>query len=427
MTAPGLLIPAPGSALTPARERLVLWLLALTQFTVIMDFMVMMPLAPQLMAAFSITPAAVSGAVSAYAWCAGLSGLLAVMYIDRFDRKQLLLWMFALFTLSNLACALAPTFEVLIASRAFAGVTGGVLGAIIMAIIGDLIPADRRGAATGVVMTSFSMAAVAGVPTGVMLAAHFGWASPFYLLVVLSVLVWLLAARALPAIDGHLGHPVPPKAVLPNLVALYRVPNHLRAFLLSFMNMATGMLVIPFISPVMVSNLGIAPAEVTYVYLAGGVATLFTARRIGRWSDRVGAHKVYRYMALASAVPMLFVTHMPAMPLVAVILFFPFFMTAVSGRTIPLQALMTTVPEPARRGGFLSANSAIQSIGSGTGALLGGMTLHTDAAGHIIGYGLNGWLAAGLTVVSVLWVGKVRRASELAVIGSPPACSGQLR
>ena len=188
MTAPGLLIPAPSSALTPARERLVLWLLALTQFTVIMDFMVMMPLAPQLMAAFSITPAAVSGAVSAYAWCAGLSGLLAVMYIDRFDRKQLLLWMFALFTLSNLACALAPTFEVLIASRAFAGVTGGVLGAIIMAIIGDLIPADRRGAATGVVMTSFSMAAVAGVPTGVMLAAHFGWASPFYLLVVLSVL-----------------------------------------------------------------------------------------------------------------------------------------------------------------------------------------------------------------------------------------------
>ena len=161
MTGPGLSMPVPAPALAPARERLVLWLLALTQFTVIMDFMVMMPLAPQLMSAFSITPAAVSGAVSAYAWCAGLSGLLAVMYIDRFDRKQLLLWMFALFTLSNLACALAPTFEVLIASRAFAGVTGGVLGAIIMAIIGDLIPAERRGAATGVVMTSFSMAAVA--------------------------------------------------------------------------------------------------------------------------------------------------------------------------------------------------------------------------------------------------------------------------
>ena len=164
----------PALTLTPARERLVLWLLALIQFTVIMDFMVMMPLAPQLMQAFTITPAAVSGAVSAYAWCAGLSGLLAAMYIDRFDRKQLLLWMFALFTLSNLACAIAPNFHVLVLSRAFAGVTGGVLGAMVMAIIGDLIPAHRRGAATGVVMTSFSLAAVVGVPTGVMLAAHFG-------------------------------------------------------------------------------------------------------------------------------------------------------------------------------------------------------------------------------------------------------------
>ncbi|MET0265358.1 MAG: MFS transporter [Duganella sp.] len=400
------------ATLTPARERLVLWLLALTQFTVIMDFMVMMPLAPQLMQAFAITPAAVSGAVSAYAWCAGLSGLLAAMYVDRFDRKQLLLWMFALFTVSNLACALAPTFEVLLASRAFAGMTGGVLGAIIMAIIGDLIPAARRGAATGVVMTSFSLAAVAGVPAGVMLAAHFGWAAPFYLLVVFSVLIWSMAWKALPPVDGHLAQRQPLSAVLPNLVALYRVPAHWSAFLLSFVNMTTGMLVIPFISPVLVSNLGISPAEVTYVYLAGGAATLFTARRVGRWSDRAGAHKVYRYMALASVAPMLFITHMPAMSLLAAILFFPFFMTTVSGRTIPLQALMTTVPEPARRGGFLSANAAIQSIGSGTGAMLGGLTLHTDAAGHIHGYGLNGWLAAGLTVVSVLWVGRVRSAAD---------------
>lgn len=414
------------NGLTPARERLVLWLLALTQFTVIMDFMVMMPLAPQLMQAFAITPAAVSGAVSAYAWCAGLSGLLAAMYVDRFDRKQLLLWMFALFTISNLACALAPTFEVLLASRAFAGMTGGVLGAIIMAIIGDLIPAARRGAATGVVMTSFSLAAVAGVPAGVMLAAHFGWAAPFYLLVVFSMVIWGMAARTLPPVDGHLAQRQPLSAVLPNLVALYRVPAHWSAFLLSFVNMTTGMLVIPFISPVLVSNLGISPAEVTYVYLAGGAATLFTARRVGQWSDRAGAHKVYRYMALASVAPMLFITHMPAMSLLAAILFFPFFMTTVSGRTIPLQALMTTVPQAARRGGFLSANSAIQSIGSGTGAMLGGLTLHTDATGYIHGYGLNGWLAAGLTVVSVLWVGRVRSAAErqLPAQGAGPENAG---
>jgi DHA1 family inner membrane transport protein len=399
--------------LTPARERLVLWLLALTQFTVIMDFMVMMPLAPQLMHAFAIEPAAVAGAVSAYAWCAGLSGLAAAMYIDRFDRKKLLLTMFALFTLSNLACAAAPNFHVLVLSRAFAGLTGGVLGAIVMAIIGDLIPPNRRGAATGIVMTSFSMASVLGVPAGVMLAAHYGWASPFYILVLCSLPILLLAARVLPALDGHMAQRAPLSTMLPDLIALYRVPNHLKAFLLSAINMLTGMMIIPFISPVLVGNIGLEPAQITYVYLAGGIATFFTARMIGKWSDRSGAHKVYRIVTLLFILPVLFITHMPVIPLVGVMLFFPFFMVLASGRNIPMQALMTTVPDPARRGAFLSANAAIQQVGTGLGALLGGLTLTTDAAGHISGYGLNGWVAAGLALLTVLWVGQIRGAAPV--------------
>jgi predicted MFS family arabinose efflux permease len=185
--------------------------------------------------------------------------------------------------------------------------------------------------------------------------------------------------------------------------------------------MMTGMMVIPFISPVMVSNIGVQPAEITFVYLAGGVATLFTARMLGRWSDRVGAHKVYRYVALFSILPLMFMTHMPQIPLFAVILFFPFFMTALSGRNIPMQALMTTVPESARRGAFLSANSAIQQIGSGVGALVGGLWLHTDATGHISGYSLNGWIAAGLTLFSVLWIGRVGGAATVAPAGERKA------
>ncbi|WP_395401948.1 MFS transporter [Pseudoduganella sp. UC29_106] len=394
--------------LAPQRERAVLWLLALTQFTVIMDFMVMMPLAPQLMRAFDASAAQVSGAVSAYAWCAGLSGLLAATYIDRFDRKSMLLTVFLLFNLSNLACALAPNFHMLVLSRAFAGLTGGVLGAIVMSIIGDLIPQERRGAATGVVMTSFSMAAIAGVPLGVMLAAHFGWQMPFYLLVVFSMLIWIAAARALPSLTAHLGHAAPLSRVLPDLVAMFRVPAHLRAFLLTFVTMLSGMLVIPFISPVLVGNLGISPADVTWVYLCGGLATLFSSRMIGNWSDRDGKHRVFRYVALFSALPILTITHLPHWPLLALMAFFPFFMVALSGRTVPLQALLTTIPEPHKRGAFLSANAAVQQVGTGLGALLGGLLLHTEASGRIEGYGSNGLLATCGTLFAVWWVGRVQ-------------------
>ncbi len=405
--------------LSPARERAILWLLAFTQFTVIMDFMVMMPLAPQLMQAFAISAAKVSSAVSVYAWCAGLSGILAATYIDRFDRKRLLLTVFLLFNVSNLACAMAPNFEVLVLSRAMAGLTGGVLGAIGLAIIGDIIPPNRRGYATGIMMTSFSMAAIAGVPTGVMLSAHYGWSSAFYLLVLLSMVMWLAGAKVLPALKGHLGKPVPLSALLPNLLGLFTVGAHLRAFLLVGLNAMAGMMIIPFISPVLVSNLGVKPAEITWIYLAGGVATLFTARMLGNWSDSAGKHKVYRIVALGSIIPMMAITHMPQLPLLAMIGLFPVFMVLLSGRNIPLQALMTTVPDPAKRGAFLSANAAVQQLGTGTGALVGGMCLANDAGGHIYGYGTVGWIAVALTLFTSWWVRNVRSAPSQEVIRSP--------
>ncbi len=401
------------TTLPAARERALLWLLALTQFTIIMDFMIMMPLGPQIMSAFAIDPAAFATAVSAYAWCAGISSLFAATYIDRFDRKRLMLAVFVLFALSNLACALAPSFLMLQLARAFAGLTAGVLGSIVMAVIGDVIPQSRRGAATGVVMTSFSLAAVFGVPVGILLGAHFGWEWPFFLLAALSALILVAALRIVPTLRGHLReHPAPLTRVVPDLFALIVRPPHLRAFLLTSMTMGASMIVIPFMAPVLVANYGIAPAELSWIYMAGGAATFFTARIIGRLTDRFGAKRVFRVLALASIVPIMFVTHMPALSLLAMIVLFPLLMIANSGRFIPLQALMTTVPKPAERGAFLSVNSAVQSLGVGLGAWLGGALLSSGPGGAILGYGTNGWVAAGVTMLAVVWIGQVGRAAR---------------
>ena len=353
--------------LTPERERGLLWLLALTQFTIIMDFMVMMPLGPQIMQAFNVSPAVFATAVSAYAWCSGLSSLLAATYIDRFDRRRLMLGIFVLFALSNLGCALAPNFHLLLFARAFAGLTGGVLASVVMAIVSDVIPNERRGAATGTIMMSFSLAAVAGVPLGVYLGAKFGWASPFYLLVGFSVLIWIAAAYLLPTLDAHLGKKaVPLNRVVPDLLALVREPRHLNAYVLTFVIMVSHMMVIPFISPVLVANYGVRPEQIPWIYMAGGAATFFTSRWLGRLADRYGKHLMFRITVLASFAPILFLTHMPqGLPFLAIVAFFPVFMVAVSGRVIPLQALLTTIPSQTQRGAFLSVNSAIQSLGTG--------------------------------------------------------------
>ena len=402
----------PLTALPRERERLLLWLLALTQFTIIMDFMIMMPLGPQIMRAFSIGPSAFATAVSAYAWCAGLSGLFAATYIDRFDRKQLLLAVYVLFALSNLACAVAPSFLLLQAARAFAGLTAGVLGSIVMAVLSDVIPQSRRGAATGIVMTSFSLAAVFGVPVGIALGANFGWEWPFCLLAALSALIWIAAERVVPTLTGHLRmHPSSLMKVLPDLLALVLHPPYVRAFLLTGIVTAASMVVIPFMSPVLVANHGIKPAELSWIYMVGGVATFFTARIIGRLCDRFGAVRVFRAIALFSILPLMFVTHLPALSLLAMIALFPLLMISMSGRFIPLQALMTTVAKPAERGAFLSVSSAVQSLGTGLGAWLGGTMLRSGPGGEILGYQIDGWIAAAITLIAVLWIGRVGRAA----------------
>ena len=409
--------------LTPAGEKRLLWLLALTQFTIIMDFMVMMPLGPQIMQAFVITPAAFATAVSAYSWCAGLSGLLGATYVDRFDRRRLLLMVYALFALSNLFCALAPNFHFLLMARAFAGITGGVLASVIVTIVGDVIPAQRRGAAMGTIMTAFSLAAIAGVPAGVLLGAHFGWATPFVMLTIMSALICAAASRIVPSLAEHLQFRQPSlREVLPNLGRLLTRPDHVKAFALTFTLMISHMMVIPFISPVLVANYGVEPAHLSWIYMAGGAAAFFSSRAIGRMADRYGKRQLFRVLLVLSMLPVLCITHLPQLPFAVLLLFFPFFMVLVSGRMIPMQALLTTVPAPAQRGAFLSVNSAVQALGNGCGAWLGGLMLGTAAGGRITGYNTVGLVAVSLLLPLLWWIGKVGAAEA----APPAAAAGEM-
>ncbi len=393
---------------TASAERRLLWLLAFTQFTIIMDFMVMMPLGPQIMRAFDISPAAFATAVSAYSWCAGLSGLFASIYIDRFDRRSLLLTMYALFAISNLVCACAGSFELLLIARSFAGLTGGVMTSLIMAIVGDVIPPQRRGAATGIVMSAFSLASVIGVPIGIALGAHLGWSTPFFLLFGLSLIIGVIGRWLVPSLTAHLGvEQRPLSQALPDLWALIVRPHYRSAFLLSFGLMIAHMMVIAFISPVLVANHGVAPASIAWIYCVGGVAPFFTSRFIGRLADRYGHQRIFRAMLVLSLAPVLFLTHMPSIPFWAIVMFFPFFMVAMTGRMVPFQALLTTVPKPQARGAFLSVNSSFQSLGTGCGAWLGGLILSTSTDGSIAGYGTIGWIATAVAVcvyVGSAWI-----------------------
>src|SRR4051795_5524658 len=163
-------------------------LLALVQFTIIIDFMIMSPLGAILMPALDISAAQFGVAVSAYAFSAGISAILAAGFADRFDRKRLLLFFYLGFTLGTLVCALAPNYHVLLLGRIVTGLFGGVIGSGVLAIITDLFPLHLRGRVMGFVQTAFAASQVLGIPTGLFLANRWSWHVAFGALVGLSVI-----------------------------------------------------------------------------------------------------------------------------------------------------------------------------------------------------------------------------------------------
>ena len=414
------------------RERLLLWLLACLQFTHILDFMMISPLSPQFMRLWGISAQEFGYLVSVYAIAAAVAGLAAAFVIDRFERRSALLAMYAGFVVATLACALAPGYWSFFTARALAGVFGGVIGSIVLAIIGDLIPAERRGRAMGVVMSAFPVVSVIGVPAGLYIATHLGWHAPFFALAALSAALWFVLPLLVPRVDAHLrlvapaatdaqgvpgkagapGVAPPPRNLLHNFLQLFTVPNHRRALASVFVFTLSGFMVFPFLSAYQVKNVGITEAELVYVFLFSGLATLFTSRLIGWCADRYGKRRVFFLLALASTVPLVLATHLPRASLAVLIAVTVPFMVLMSGRFIPLMALITTCVHAPVRGAFMSLSSSVQNLGAGVASLFAGAVIGHSTDGALTRFDLVGIGAVFLTFACMLLVRGLRPVPE---------------
>jgi predicted MFS family arabinose efflux permease len=403
--------PASPEPLDPARERALLITLAGIQFAHILDFMIMMPLGPILMRELGVGTHEFGLLVSSYTFSAAFTGVLAAMFVDRFERKRMLLTMFALFAVATLACGLAPGYWTLLAARGTAGAFGGVLGSMVQTMVGDLIPFERRGRASGTIMSAFSLSTVAGVPLSLYLANHFGWRFPFIFIAVLACGFLLLGWKMLPVLRGHLpgasvseterAHP------LAAMAAVLRDANHLRALLFMALIMFSGFTVIPYITIYVTANVEIRQQDIPLIYLFGGCATFFTSRLVGRLADAHGKIRVYRWVALCSLVPLFVQTHLWPVPLWVMIFWSTVFFIFVPGRMVPAMAIVTSAVQPRLRGTFLSMNGAVQQLASGVASYLGGAMIAADATGRIVGYDRVGYLAMGATLAAMAFVGQI--------------------
>lgn len=392
--------------LTRAEWGLVLVLVAI-QFTHMVDFVIIMPLGGRLMDEFAMTTGQFGAVVSAYAWSAGLASLLASLVMDRFDRRHVLLAMYGGFTVSTLACGLAYSYETLLISRALAGAFGGLAAVCIMAVIGDLFVAEKRGRASGAVMSSFAVASIAGLPIGLDLAEAFGRGAPFIAISIFSSAVWVLTWVRLPNIRGHLMRER--RYPLRDFANVLSVANHRWAFAFSLFLVLGTFTVVAFIGPYLTGKNGWSEKELKVIYFVAGLCTLVGMNIVGRLADRLGRRVLFRWLAGAAIVAAVVITNLPPSSLALAAIVLSLFMVFAAGRMIPAQAILLGASAPEMRGSFLSVNTAVQHLSTGLAPMVAGAVLTRTPGGQIKGYPLVGIIAAASAVVALVLIGKVHQ------------------
>jgi DHA1 family inner membrane transport protein len=386
-------------------ERSLLLLLAIVQFTHIVDFMLMMPLGPQLMHDLQIGPGRFSALVSAYTVSSGVFGLLAAPFIDRFDRRKLLLFAYGGFILGTLACALSGNAATLLMGRAISGTFGGLSLAMVMSIIGDVIPPERRAWAMGMIMAAFSAAAALGVPFGLQLAQKIRWEAPFFMLAGIALVVWIIVFFRLPAVRGHLHHHQDdPMRAMKELI---RDSNAGRALLFMTATVLGHFAIIPLLSSYLVGNVGLRNDDLFLVYLTGGVATVFTAPIVGRLADKHGRKRIFTILVGVACVVTLLLTNAGRLPVWAVLLLAAGFFIFASGRFIPGQAIMTLAVPSSRRGAFMSLSGCARDLAMGLASSIGGWIVVQEPSGRLDNFQWLGWIAVGAGAVSVWLASRV--------------------
>ncbi|GAB2496462.1 MFS transporter [Algoriphagus taiwanensis] len=384
-----------------SKEKPLLWTLAAINFIHIVDFMILMPLGPQLMRIFEISPSEFSLLVSSYTISAGISSFLGAFVLDRFDRKKILLWVYVGFTIGTLGCALSPNYPILLIARVLSGVFGGLTSALILAIIGDVIPYERRGRAMGLVMSAFSFASVMGVPIGLFLASLSDWHMPFYILTGLSFLSLGMIFKFIPSIRDHMDQELTKPSPMEVISRVTGNVNQMKAISLSVMMMFGQFMIIPFLSPFNVANVGFTEIQLTYIYIAGGGFTVFTSPWVGKLSDRHGKLKVFTIFMLLNLIPIGVITHLGVTPIPFVLMITTMFFVTSNGRYVPAAAIITGTAKPENRGSFLSFNSAVQQLAAGLASLIAGLIIGENEAGQLTNFNIVGYLAIFFSILCI--------------------------
>lgn len=392
-----------------AYQKLVIALLALLQFTVILDFMVLSPLGDVLMKSLDITPGQFGAVVSAYAFSAGISGILTAGFADKFDRKKILLFFYVGFLAGTLFCGLANNYHTLLIARIITGIFGGVIGSISMAIVTDLFKMEQRGRVMSFIQMAFAGSQVLGIPIGLYLATKWDWHAPFLMIVAFAFILGVIVWMKLKPVDAHLALQSD-KNVFLHLWHTVRKKDYRIGFMATGLLSIGGFMLMPFGSAFLVNNVNVPQDQLALVFMITGVGSMFIMPIIGKLSDKFDKFKIFAFGSIWAMIMVIVYTNIPIMPLWEVIAINVVLFMGIMSRMIPATALTSAIPEMKDRGAFMSINASLQQMAGGLASAFAGIVVVQQTKhSPLEHYDTLGYVAAGVMGLCIYMVYRVSR------------------
>lgn len=388
-------------------QKFIIAILALLQFTVILDFMVLSPLGDILMKTLDISTTRFGIVVSAYAFSAGASGLLAAGFADKFDRKKLLVFFYIGFIIGTVFCALANSYWTLLAARIVTGLFGGVIGSVSLAIVTDLFAVHQRGRVMGFIQMAFATSQILGIPIGLYFANLWGWHSSFLMIAFVGVLILAAVFFRMQPVDKHLGAETD-KHALVHLWHTLKSKRYRIGFTAVALLPVGGFMLQPFGSAYLVNNIGITQEQLPKVFFFTGLSVFFIMPLIGRLSDKVSKLRLFAAGSFLSIIMVLIYTNLDPIPMWELILINMVLFMGIMSRIVPATTLNTSVPEMKDRGAYMAITASLQQIAGGIAAVSAGLIVHQESkTSPLEHYEVLGYVIAGVTLVSIFLISRV--------------------
>ena len=390
-------------------QKIIIFLLAILQFTIVLDFMILAPLGDILMKSMNMSTKQFGTVVSAYAISACISGIFAAGFADKFDRKKLLLFFYTGFILGTYFCAISYNYETLFIARIITGLFGGVIGSISMAIITDIFSINQRGKVMGFVQMAFGGSQILGIPIGLVLANYWSWHATFYMVLILAFILGIALVIKLKPLTEHLKL-INNKNALQHLLQTIKKKDYRIGFLATALLSMGGFMIMPFSTAFIVNNIHIAQSQVAIIFFFTGIFSIIIMPIVGKLSDKFDKLMIFGIGTIIAIVMVVIYTHLSPVPIWLVIIVNIVLFIGIMSRMVPATALNSAVPDAYDRGAYMSINSSLQQFAGGIAALFSGLVVVQKSKNSPIeNFDILGYVMVVLMLLCFYFVYKVKR------------------